>query len=508
MKLFTFLFKLFSKTDKNFKKDSISKYNDEPKMSENIEVEKTSLNDLVCNISEPELGSSIIEHQSTFNHNKKTTEAIIGFDFGSSCSKVVVNFPTFDKKIAIDFECLGHESNSYLLPTIIYLDDNGNFSIEKANNKMFKDFKTKLINNSHQICHEKFQIKYIDLAIAYIALVLKIVKSKILSSNEIPSNNISWQFNLGIPSASHNDKALRVIFKNLACSAWVISESSSNVNYSILKFAKNEDNWKYIKTSHLEKINIVSEIAAEVVGFAQSSDRRNGLYVLIDIGSRTIDISSFNLHQLEESDKFSFLTAEVGELGTFYLHDERLKLKNNSILKNYYKSVSNLTINDSVAPLPNFIEYFEKNSGLKEIDEIKLLNDFYINCRKFLTKTFVDLRRKRYPKAPEWESGLPIFICGGGKNINFYNLILDSIEKEYIIGQVKSKLIKNKLPVNEKLNYRFNDTDRIAVAYGLSFGIYDIGEIRPPEDFADIIYTSKNELENSEKIVLNDADYL
>jgi hypothetical protein len=438
-------------------------------------------------------------------------DVVIGFDFGSSCTKVVVQFPTYDKRIAINFENLGHKSNPFLLPTIIYIDKSGIFSIKNINQfNIFRDFKIKLINESNTICFPALNVKYIDIAIAYIALTLKIVKKKVINSGEIPTNNIKWHFNLGIPSACHNDSEIIKIFKKVADSAWYLARKKCDISIDYVKESQDEKNWQNYSTTHRDNINVVSEIAAEVVGYAKSSERRDGLYILIDIGSRTIDISSFNLHKENGDDKYPFLTADIMELGAFYLHEERIKIFNNNPKLKPFFPKNDAYLNDSVAPLPKLEEYFRSKINSNFI-ESKILNDFYWKTRKFIGNTFYTLRKKDYPNAPEWDEkkGLPVFVCGGGKSIDFYINIINSLDIDYIHKHIKSKIKFETIIVPSNIGYPFIDKDRIAVAHGLSFPYYDIGIIKSPSELKKIQNQEEPTTEDEIEIVgiQSDEDY-
>lgn len=74
-----------------------------------------------------------------------------------------------------------------------------------------------------------------------------------------------------------------------------------------------------------EDINVIPEVAAELVGYARSSLRETGLHVLIDLGARTLDIASFILHNRDGDDRYSILTADLEELGATLCDYHRFK---------------------------------------------------------------------------------------------------------------------------------------------------------------------------------------
>ena len=77
---------------------------------------------------------------------------------------------------------------------------------------------------------------------------------------------------------------------------------------------------------------------------------------------------------------------------------------------------------------------------------------------------------------------MPTFICGGGGRNSSYLSIIDNISK------INKLIIKN-IPKPEQLhapNLSQQDYDRMAVAYGLSFTIFEIGEIVPESKIQNI----------------------
>ena len=92
-------------------------------------------------------------------------------------------------------------------------------------------------------------------------------------------------------------------------------------------------------------------------------------------------------------------------------------------------------------------------------------------------------KEKRYRRSTRWETGVPLFLCGGGSKMDFYIDLVDSIEAggPYKIRKVSlpkpDRLTAKKLPRDAY--------DRLSVAYGLSFDALDIGEIIETSEIED-----------------------
>jgi hypothetical protein len=75
----------------------------------------------------------------------------------------------------------------------------------------------------------------------------------------------------------------------------------------------------------LTEADAVPEFVAQLAGYAQSAQRRNGLHALVDLGGGTVDMVTFNVHHLDGDDVFPFFVPTVEPLGTFGLVANRLR---------------------------------------------------------------------------------------------------------------------------------------------------------------------------------------
>ena len=58
-------------------------------------------------------------------------ELVIGLDFGTSCTKVIIQDVATRTAYAVPFATESDPTGTYLLPTIVSLDDQGNFSLDR-----------------------------------------------------------------------------------------------------------------------------------------------------------------------------------------------------------------------------------------------------------------------------------------------------------------------------------------------------------------------------------------
>ncbi len=140
-------------------------------------------------------------------------DIIFGLDFGTSCTKVVLQDPLLPKAWAIPFEQLPPENHPYFLPTQIEGDDAKIFHLT-SKNAQFKDLKRHLL----------IPETYADiLACAFLAKVIEYARSYFLKTNKnlYQREQIQWILNLGIPSI--DDPEIKQTFHNTAKAAWWLS---------------------------------------------------------------------------------------------------------------------------------------------------------------------------------------------------------------------------------------------------------------------------------------------
>ncbi len=229
-------------------------------------------------------------------------DIVIGFDFGTSCSKVILQSPYFADRRAmlVPFGHLGHPINSHLLPTKLYYDGHGNCSLTTDLNSLCTSgIKLRLLQNPDiGESLAGFVITPRTLAIAYIALVLRHARQWFLTTQSkiYGSYRIRWHLNIGMPSPGYDDHDRRELFRSIAMDAWRFSLGVESVSLArIWCYYSGELKLNGKLDIELDAINVLPEIVAEVLGYAKSNLRENGLHVLIDIGAGTVDISGFEL---------------------------------------------------------------------------------------------------------------------------------------------------------------------------------------------------------------------
>ena len=406
---------------------------------------------------------------------------VIGLDFGTSCTKVVVQNP-FGRSAATAIAWnLGNGGPQYLLPTALYENSEREFA---------------LVADGEPIrCRQDLKVKLMDHlgdedargpAAAYLGLVLRRVRQWLLEDqrNVYGSSRIEWAVNIGIPSAGYGDKPMSDAFRLVGRAAWLLSlrPSPPTIATSIdaLRRAERE-------SEPSVPVDVVPEIAAEVVGYARSHRRNDGLHVMVDVGASTVDICGFVLHSRDDDDRYSLLTAVVERLGVHELHLRRL-----SMISDAGASMKSelSTPPDPFSPVPDDASVYlnEPSDGLR--DKLNQIDRIYMReLTNAVMRVLMDLRKRRDPNAPHWKCGLPVFLAGGGAQ--FRPVVESMSEADWQLKQVTTAngIDTRTLAVPEILtNNDISDglADRLSVAYGLSFDRLEIGEITSPDEIEDV----------------------
>lgn len=415
--------------------------------------------------------------------SSETMDLVVGFDFGTSCSKVIIRSPFALRSRATAVPWYSGNSNStYLLPTVLKENTYSEFSLVSSDSTehALKDLKINLMDN---IDDTSAQAR----AAAYTGLALRSARQWLLDTQQdiYGTYHLRWALNIGIPSAGYNDKNMRSTFGLVARAAWQLSLQPDLPTLDTATEALQISEDKSVSSVGIE---VVPEIAAEVVGYARSRRRSEGLHVMVDVGASTIDICGFVLHSRDGDDRYELLTALVKRLGIYDLHlrrMDRIKATEVQVQKSVPSSLNPFMV------IPNAgREYVHDPPELlrKKLDKID--QDYVSKCTAALMTVIMALRKCRDPYSSNWKSGLPIFVAGGGGQFSLVrNAIKQAHERLLNTQNDVAGIASQRLPMLETLQNKdipASIAGRLAVAYGLSFDKFDIGHIIQPHKIGDV----------------------
>ncbi|MDD3813568.1 MAG: hypothetical protein PHZ02_02890 [Desulfocapsaceae bacterium] len=425
--------------------------------------------------------------------NDIESDIIIGIDFGTSSTKVVVRDMVLNHAYAVPFSKYAPQENCYLLPTAVSVNQDGTLTLNPGD-LTETALKIRFINNDSDIVIQSpsgdISLNVTELFVGYLALALREIRSWFFeqTQQQYAKTEIQWHINVGIPSENYDDTRLRQRFELATQIAWYASVQQQPVDIRLIKYSFMEieatnrqfdlQNNSVLDDAHLHHsyFSTHPEVVMEVVGYVKSPLGEQGTHLLIDVGASTLDVASFRVGQRDGENIYPMLSCKVAQLGSGMLHRKRMEM----IKLKLEVAINNIYAVEPIQPLPAVSEY---KIGLCENDLEEHDVKFHAECRKVIGDVVRDTKLNRDAYSEVWTSKLPVFVCGGGSKEKIYKEIVQTISKslsDALMGFQGFKVLD--IPKPETLqapSIAPNEYRRLAVAYGLSFSNDEIGEIIP-----------------------------
>jgi len=427
---------------------------------------------------------------SSYNPTDGPRDLVIGLDFGTSMTKVVIgDHGTREGKMyAIPFK-----NNSYLQPTSLFLKE-GIFNLYEG--ERTSELKYTLMTDPDKV---------IGSVTAYIALILRYVRYYFLKKYEniYKRSELIWAINIGVPSTSFDNQALCDAFRLVALAGWYASVQEGHIDTQKIETAletsrrdlKNEKRGSYYCEDgklDINLVHVVPEVIAEVIGYTKSSLRNEGMHLLVDIGATTTDIATLNIckkdGKKDGKDIYPLFWVDVKYLGAFELHKSRIEQISKQIKPDNEERFSKFKNGiDELSPIPDLEQY---RTICSHVNDKNFMGKFKSQVHTVVEET------KKSRNSTGWETGLPVFVCGGGSRLKLYE---EAIREEYdewrkhkivFVDTGKKvtpcRLVELPKPSNlEADELPTSEFHRLAVAYGLSFP-FDEKTFIPPSQIEDI----------------------
>ena len=279
-------------------------------------------------------------------------ELVIGLDFGTSCTKVVIQDVETRTGYAVPFATESDPTGIFLLPTIVSLDDQGNFNLERRGEE-FRGLKENLMNISMTApaSHDEKRKALMPHTIAYLALMFREVRAWFMEEHEedYAGRRIIWRINVGLPASRFDQPHMPTYYRSTIRDAWYLSTLSNPISKSWASKICDLDTLPSEGTGSLltpDSIAAFPEVVAAVQGYAKSSERKEGIHLLIDVGATTLDVTCFRLHTHDHEDSYPIFFASVRRLGGFELFRHRAKVVQgliNSDIDQYMRKMDGVT---------------------------------------------------------------------------------------------------------------------------------------------------------------------
>lgn len=425
-------------------------------------------------------------------------ELVIGLDFGTSASKLVIQAPDLPghPAYAMDFGEFSSKSMPYILPARLWVGSNGKCALgPRKGARLVNDIKLELFSKEEYLNSNRGptqqELHPEATAVVYLALLLRYARRRFLETKRNLVRNfqrLRWSVNLGVPSPCIEDNEENRRFRRVGKAGWMLStltEEHITLNKALieLKHVDDPEYWN-INDEIACDFDIIPEIAAGAVGYALSDLRREGLHIIIDIGASTVDVCSFVLYKHNGSDRYSLLTADVQLLGTIRLHHERIL----ALKRVYEKQANDLRDkHDPLEPIAQEIEPYLVSREQLVYGFTQAEARFKEQFQKIIRRVIWDAKVRRDPNASVWQNGrLPILLIGGGSKLQFFLSAVEELDDWLKRNTRNSGTVLLPIPVPQSLASRTDEYHRLVVAWGLSHRAIDVGEITPSDCIPDI----------------------
>lgn len=390
---------------------------------------------------------------------------IIGLDFGTSSTKAIVRLygepddPAFAVRMPTFCQVRDMEDkhqNPYLWHSVLWVSPNGVFTPWPREGAVpIEGIKTGLMSD------RPLQVAvpgggdpaatYMDAAVAHLSSLIRYIRGWFVETHpdffrgRVPS----WSVNVGLPAATSDNKRLAENYRRAVAAALILADSGMSIDTVATRLALDEPDAAAAGSSENAAarlgIGVVPEVAAETVGFAQSTRRADGLYVMVDIGAATLDVCAFNLlKDSQNDDRYALLLADVKPFG--------------SEAQAWFRAEGKTDVG-----------FAEQCVHMQ---------------RTIVWKTKMD----RDPRARCWRPGerLPVFLCGGGSLNPLHRNVTTQLGpwlERYTLN-AGIDLLSLEAPAGLALSAEV--FHRLAVAWGLSYPMFQLGTLKLPSEIDDV----------------------
>lgn len=384
------------------------------------------------------------------------TNVVMGVDFGTSSTKLVMRVPFVDT-VARVVPLVSKEAGSYFLRT----------TNPQAAKGLLRNVKVRLVANPQDR----------DAAVAatmLLAHIMRHARKWFLATQKSAYGKfkLRWEVNVGVPAAGYSDEPIEQIIRRCASAAWELS----------LKRTVNPEDAVQALDAGADHAPVASipEIIASAEAYRRSVSAKSGVHVLLDLGATTLDACAFKINFDGNGSPYKIFAATVSESGVAVLHHERVQA-----LRAAGVALAPRVVNcDPHAPdgvIPQTIHEYLASGESLPVKAKKVEEAFENRCEIEVTRVLATLWMKTGHEVEK-----PMAVVGGGAALRLYSGLGERIRRKWK-NWAWSDVVSLPLTVPKELvggsNDKLDDAvkRRLLVAYGLSFPRPDFGEFPNPE---------------------------
>ena len=444
-----------------------------------------------------------------FSSPQSVADLTIGFDLGTSCSKVAVGDSILGSQHGVPFNTRAHGVAKYLFPTRFYEGADGISLSSGQQAKFVSNLKLRLTEAVEN--HGDTSGSETDLAI-YVALVLKhtLAWYEQHRAGDHRARARCWWLSFGFPAKRvDNNPRLHKTYQRFAGAAIQAVNSGEHITRELIQHCLGgtplDGDSKQVLS--LDRVSFYPEIAAQLAGYVYSRYRTTGPLMLIDVGAGTLDISTLILHQNAHEEVCSFHFCEVAQLGAFRLYEQ---------IHHALATVSPAAV-DTLVSIGSDQDWHVPESAGEYLRAISVVTNpmkaafhstretFALKClekalsnfsafKQFLDQPFRDADQR--PQA--FRQNVNIILSGGGSRAIFYRKLFPERLEETVVnsGLTTWKLDPGRRKIDGQgfhprhlmkpdkfivSGVESDDFDRLSVAHGLSLSSETLLQITAKE---------------------------
>jgi len=411
------------------------------------------------------------------------TDLIVGLDFGTSATKVVIRDMLTRNVFPFEANPLANDLSRFLHESLVVFND-GEFSLS-GNGKRLDDLKLSLLE-----CPVKFPVTEFNQCCAFLALIIRKARGWFLTTHEAiyRHHQLNWFVNVGLAARSYQDNDKVQLFRRLVWAAANLAADprfpkiTHDVVNQYRELSRGVFDVHYPQdVPHMEfppaNVGVVPEVAAQIQGFMASARwdwSSRPIMMLVDVGAGTVDSALFHVNPAQK--KLTFYSSRVEPNGAMNLHRERVSwlkkgLPNTpefSVVNGYLDLIARPT--GRLQPIPSDVR--EYLPGFRLANVLSNVDDQF-RLAKYRTQVAGSINEAKVKKGigangSQQLTEVPLLLCGGGSRLPTYSNIADEINstKGWQVS-VEKTLMPVPLELRDS-GWRLEEFDRISVAYGLS----------------------------------------
>ncbi|MCY4431861.1 MAG: hypothetical protein OXC11_15930 [Rhodospirillales bacterium] len=411
-------------------------------------------------------------------------ELVLGLDFGTSSTKIVVRAPDLPNSPAYPVQRLQAQDGfpPWLWPSRVELVDDGSYVLPSSGG--LRDVKRPLLGISDRPSAAATEAE--GWAIAFLALVLRQARESFLLK-EAESfrgfRSLRWDVNIGFPSdAGHQEDGLRRRFRRMAMAAQSLSEKVRITRAEVQKaWSTAGENTSLQSTS---SVAAIPEIVGGAAAYVRGPQRRNGLHVFIDIGATTLDVCLGRIHRVNGEDLWSLLAARVTTLGVVEWNQTLLAA---ACKVDPVAATTLAQDRDPLDPVAGDLALGTEFVAAVEVDRARRMFRSELRREAIGWVLYRAFRQKDHMwNLRSGKHELHVLLMGGGSHSTEYKQFINRIFGAFgYEGKIPKGARMIRLPLPAFPRAPPDSAHRLGVAFGLSHRAFDLGVFRTPDEVSD-----------------------